>query len=542
MAGAATTHETSGGLDAASGSGDPDAEARGSRLRWRAPRPEGPPVELPEHDPVARLCAHHPALAALWRWRVLLLVLAATLLGLVIGFRSRPAVLYDDAAITMRYASRIADGQGWTYNPGDRTNGASAPLYTMVLAALDWVGINVVTAARLVGTAAFAATFGLVALLGSRIIGLGAGILATGILASWVDFHVQGLSGMESVLAAALGLGAIAALREDRDVLAGVLLGLAVVNKIDAGLLAVAVALAYVGVLRRAPWRLVVASVVVALPWFAFATAYFGSPLPYSFTQKSSGSIVNPAADMSPTWMLEGFQAQKMVGALLLGLAAVAILPWLARRVPRAAVALGVAVAWPVLHGLAFSFTDLGDRYSWYFVVLYPPLALAGGCLLGAAIGAARRSSGLAVAVVCLATASVAALAVGLHRPDGGAPVTVAKTIANGRVMGEYEAFENARREAARQLAAMAQPGDVILTCYGWYAFEAEQAVILESCPLNTREPVGPPRWYGAGQFPGFQEPEVSASARHVLTVRSEVGQGGRADVYEFTEDITGGS
>src|SRR5690606_38181026 len=103
--------------------------------------PPDPPVadasaiDLVDDDPVARLCDRHPALDALWRWRVPLLVVVATVVGLAIAVRSRPAVLYDDAAIVLRYASRLADGQGWTYNPGDRTNGSTAPLYTMVLAA-----------------------------------------------------------------------------------------------------------------------------------------------------------------------------------------------------------------------------------------------------------------------------------------------------------------------------------------------------------------------------------------------------------------------
>lgn len=58
------------------------------------------------------------------------------------------AVLYDDAAITLRYAWRIAHGDGFTYNPGDRTDGASAPLYTLVLAFINLCGGGLVGAAK----------------------------------------------------------------------------------------------------------------------------------------------------------------------------------------------------------------------------------------------------------------------------------------------------------------------------------------------------------------------------------------------------------
>lgn len=491
-------------------------------------------VALPEHDPVARVIGRHPLVELAWRWRVPILVVVATLVGLAIGIRSRPRVFYDDAAITMRYASRIAEGQGWTYNPGDRTNGASAPLYTMVLALLDLIGFEIATAVRLVGLACMSAVFGMVAYLGSRIIGVAAGVFATGMLASWPEFHDQALFGMEGGLAAMLGLGVVIALREDRDLIAGILLGLAVVNKLDAGMLALAVAFAYVGVLKRPPWRLAAAATVVAAPWFVFSTAYFGSPLPQSFTQKQSGQVDNPAIDVPVTWVLEAFRNQQMLPMLALGLGAAALVPWLVRSIPRAGLALAVVVAWPVLHGLAYSLIDLGDRNPWYHTVLYPCLALGAGCLLGAAVGAARRSSGLAVAVTALAMASIAAMAVGLHRPDGGATAEVADRLLHGRQLGEYEAFENARAEAARRLGEIVEPGDVIQTCFGWFAFESPEAVIDETCALNTREDVGPPRWLTTVSFPGYIEPEVPPGGRIVITVGSEVGRRGRVDVIEL--------
>ncbi len=66
-----------------------------------------------------------------------------------------------------------------------------------------------------------------------------------------------------------------------------------------------------------------------------------------------------------------------------LGLASLAFLPRLAKTTPRAAVALAVCVAWPLFHGLAFSFIDLGDRYAWYLTALYPTTAVAAGYLTG---------------------------------------------------------------------------------------------------------------------------------------------------------------
>lgn len=474
-----------------------------------------------------------PVLDLLWRRRVLLLVGVAVLVGIVVAYRNRPVVLYDDAAITMRYARRIAEGDGWTYNDSDRTNGASAPLYTMILAAFELLGINVITAARLVCSVALAASFGLVAYLSSRIAGFVAGVLGTIFIVSWVEFQTQGLFGMESALAAALGLAVLVALREDRDTLAGVLLGLAVLNKLDAGFLAVAVAGAYLLVLRRPPWRVAWVSAVVVAPWLLFSTVYFGSPLPHSFTQKASDQVANPTWVFDRTWIFDAIQRQGMMLLVVLGLAALAAVPMLIRTKPRAAVALVGCVAWPVLHGLAFSLIDLGDAYSWYLTVLYPPTAVAAACALGFLFKAVAASSRvLALAV----TAAIVVVAIGL--PDGrtGSFGRVADAVLNGHEQSDYEAFENVRREAGKALGELAEPGDVVETCYGWIAFEAFEHPIAETCPLNTSEPVGPPRWGVLTTYPGTDAPAVPENATVVDSFVSELGQGGRIDVVEYTD------
>jgi hypothetical protein len=454
-------------------------------------------------------------------------------LGAIVAYRARPIVLYDDAANTMRYASRIASGDGWTYNDGDRTNGASAPLYTLILAFMDLVGFNIVTAARIVCSISFAASFGLVAYLGSRIAGMLGGALATVFLFSWFDYSTQALFGMESALAVALGLGVIVALREDNDTWAGVLLGLALFNKLDAGLLAAAVAVGYLAVLRRPPWRVAWISAAVVAPWFLFSTVYFGSPLPHSFTQKASDQVTNPSYVFDRTWMFDGIESQGLVWLVVLGLASLIAVPWLARTTPRAAVALAVCVAWPLFHGLAFSLVNLGDAYSWYFTALYPPIALAAACALGLAVkAAAARSQPLAIGVAGVAL-FVAVLVIGVASSGYGPLGTSARALVNGHTVSQYEGFEAARRDAGEFVGELAEPGDVIATCWGWIAFGARDNPIHETCPLNTSEPVGPPRYGTVGTFPGFEEPDLGGGTI-VETFYSDVGEGGRIDVIEF--------
>src|SRR5690606_11976212 len=154
--------------------------------------------------------------------RAVVVAVVFTALGLVVAWRVRPVILFDDAAIIARYMRRIVDGHGWTYNDDDRTNGLSAPLYGIVATAVHGVGFDPITSLRIVGAASFAGTIGLVAYLGTRITGLVGGVLAGSYLLVWAEFARQGLSGMESSFAALLGTAVLVALVNERDAWAGV--------------------------------------------------------------------------------------------------------------------------------------------------------------------------------------------------------------------------------------------------------------------------------------------------------------------------------
>ncbi|MGB6058595.1 MAG: hypothetical protein WBF71_10055, partial [Microthrixaceae bacterium] len=156
-----------------------------------------------------------------------IVILLGAVAALVVAVRLRPDVLFDDAAITFRYAARIADGSGFTFNDSDRTNGASAPLYTLVLALGAVFGLAPERTAVVLGALSFTTVVVLVGTLADRIAGRIASVVAMGVLITSTVFQNQALSGMESVFACALGLGALVALAARRFTLAGLLLGLA---------------------------------------------------------------------------------------------------------------------------------------------------------------------------------------------------------------------------------------------------------------------------------------------------------------------------
>jgi hypothetical protein len=183
-----------------------------------------------------------------------------------------PSVFIDDAAITLRYVERLVAGQGFTYNDHEHVLGASNPLYTLVLAALHWCGMPLAPLVTALGVAPFVATVALSAYLVTRLVHPWAGLTAGALLACDRYFSYQALCGMESSLAACLGLAVLVSLWHEEDMLAGFFLGLAVWNKLDAGLLAVPVAGACLVTRRQWPWTLSVTSAAMVLPWLIFAT------------------------------------------------------------------------------------------------------------------------------------------------------------------------------------------------------------------------------------------------------------------------------
>ncbi|MGB3409667.1 MAG: hypothetical protein WBA45_00610 [Microthrixaceae bacterium] len=456
------------------------------------------------------------------------MIVLGAIVALVVAVRLRPDVLFDDAAITFRYAARIADGSGFTFNDGDRTNGASAPLYTLVLALGAVFGAAPERTAVVLGAMSFTTVVVLVGVLADRIAGRVASVVAMGVLTTSTVFQNQALSGMESALACALGLGALVALAGRRFALAGLLLGLALFNRLDA--LALAVPMVSVAAIldRRAARRVAMMAAGTLLPWIVFATVYFGSPIPYSGTQKLDGRA--GASPFDPTWVLRAVTGREGIVVFLvaMGLPALVVAKclgtrfhgltelrvWSGRIMPPAPVwtdaAVMVAFAWIAVHGVFYSLVDLGAPYPWYTTVIFPVVALGSGVTVALLIRSVRhayvpvghahprtRMPVLAAAVLVFGLVSVAAVS------RSEAITFTAQSVTGGFEHRASRDLDGTRRAAGGYLRVEADKGDVVRTCFGWVAYGAIDHAIDEACPLSTRRPVGNPDWIVESPGPG---------------------------------------
>ena len=223
------------------------------------------------------------------------LLAAAVLLAahaLSLGFVS------DDAFLSFRYARNLLEGHGLVYNPGERVEGYTDFLWTVLLAGVGALlpGADMPAIARTLGLLFGAATIVLVGLLGREVSPRrGAWLLvAPALIAADTAFAVWTTSGLESpmfsflVVAAAWSWIRWTRCRA-RPEWAPLLLGLATLARPDGALLFAVTAASELAWRRERPLTIVAWAwpfLALVLPWFLWRWSYYGWPLPNSFYAK----------------------------------------------------------------------------------------------------------------------------------------------------------------------------------------------------------------------------------------------------------------
>ena len=291
------------------------------------------------------------------------MLVAALLVAVVVRFVAGVHVV-DDAFITLRYSQHIAAGLGFTYNPPEHVLGTSTPLFALLMAVPARFGLDLPLSAFVVSVVADVVMMAMVASmlrqLGYSLAAL-LSVLAIAMAPSVVTYSV---SGMETSLYVALAVAVFWALQRDRWTTAAVLAGAAWFCRPDGALVVGAVcALALRSLPLRGAVRVGVVAVAVMAPWLAFATWYFGSPIPSSVLAK---------ADLAGT-SVAGFRVLKGFflngrDVLLTALAVGGVIGLWQRRVW----AVRAWILWGATYALAFAATGAFDNYLWYFTPLMP--------------------------------------------------------------------------------------------------------------------------------------------------------------------------
>ena len=304
-----------------------------------------------------RLRAHRRVITLL----LLLLVLGTA--GAVFVY-TNPGYPVDDALITYQYARNIARGKGFVYNEGQRVQGTTTPLFTLLMTAIAIVGIDLVKAGTWIGILAGLALCAIVYSLGLKLQGPLAGFVAALLTATSGHLAANASSGMETTLYTTLILGTLYCYVLHRHVWAAALAGVCVLTRLDGLAAATAILLILTIRRKRLPLREAMVFMAVALPWFVFATLYFGSPLPTTLFAKQSHTI-----DAGMLWMVRFLLNSPFE---LLWLPIVLWCASLFSPIRTTTWDLLPIITWLLLYVLAFTVAGI-DMYDWYNV---PPIPI----------------------------------------------------------------------------------------------------------------------------------------------------------------------
>ncbi|HEX6274438.1 MAG TPA: hypothetical protein VFZ53_15455 [Polyangiaceae bacterium] len=213
----------------------------------------------------------------------------------------------DDAFISFRYARNLAEGHGLVYNPGERVEGYTNFLWTVLLGAGTAAGISPLMLSTILSLAAFAAVVVLVTWLAARLAPPESPVVVSAAAVVTAASYVMAsfaTSGLETMFAAALALGMLAFASTGRWGLAG-LSGIgAALSHPDHILLygAMGIALLLERVTFREPlqwWkdpsrrarlvRFALPLVAVFVPYYLARWAYYGDFYPNTYYAKSGG-------------------------------------------------------------------------------------------------------------------------------------------------------------------------------------------------------------------------------------------------------------
>lgn len=241
----------------------------------------------------------------------------------------------DDAFISFRYARNLAQGRGLVFNTGDRVEGYTNFLWTLMMSVPERLGWSAPLASQLLGVLLVLATLAVTLRLARNVLGNATLAYFSGIaLVTNMTFLSYATGGLETMLQTLL-VTSIAALLipveraaasrpTSRRVGAGVLAGLALMTRLDSAVLIGTIFLVHVVVATRprvgetegetegdsddphggARSRvlqaatvlatLAVPALVVVAPWAAWKLAYYGHPLPNTFAAKTGGNPIGP--------------------------------------------------------------------------------------------------------------------------------------------------------------------------------------------------------------------------------------------------------
>ena len=288
----------------------------------------------------------------------------------ILALLSRLVFIYftsDDAFITYKYVDNLIAGKGFVYNEGERVLGTTSPLYALILSLFGVVGGDYIFLGKLF--CIILSSLGcciLYLILYEEIspeVGLAGGLLS----ALSQHLVIWSASGLETGFSIFLGLFSILLYKKSKYIYAGILLGLAILTRVDNGILAFVVVLYYIWINRKIPWTFLLSSAIVLIPWLVFSYSYYGTLIPNSVIAKFS--VYKGTSEVTSLITKLGVffgKPDKILFSLLVLLGIIKI-----KDIKKT---ITILYAWSGLHLISILISE-GYIFEWYYAPIMPGYA-----------------------------------------------------------------------------------------------------------------------------------------------------------------------
>jgi hypothetical protein len=190
----------------------------------------------------------------------------------------------DDPFITYRYARNLALGNGFVYNTGEHVLGVTNPLYTLIMAILYKLGLDMPAISTIISIVSWAGvailTYVLLLSWGQKTIAL-----ITSFLLMTQPTFIWGI-GLESNFSLLLILLGFYGYFKDRLYFSGLFISLAILNRPDSIVVPFLLVAHYLWTKHKFPWGPFIFMFILLAPWFLFSRIYFGSFTPNTLQAK----------------------------------------------------------------------------------------------------------------------------------------------------------------------------------------------------------------------------------------------------------------
>lgn len=268
----------------------------------------------------------------------------------------------DDAFIYSRIAENFASGNGWSFNPGVMTNAATSPLFVILLATLNRIGL---TGAAALLAAYWAGLTSLVSILYWQLRRAGRFAAALAAIAIILLSTILKPVGMETtVFLASIAFVCVAYEREWKFLL-GLSLGIAILGRPDGIIMLPIIAGFEFFTKRSVPWKVMVSCFLVIAPWLLFSLFEFHGLVPHTATIKSVQGHL--AARHSLEGWASAFIAQLPLPFLLVPCfitGAIILIAGLKSRPPFAT----LLVCFGIAQVIFYTILAAPAGYPWYYV------------------------------------------------------------------------------------------------------------------------------------------------------------------------------